>query len=160
MYFIQNGEKKYFSYEIRGYDGNTPTYRNIYKVDNSIIEMGKPLANKVIYDDEMIELNHTQKYGGGSFHISITNAYQLATIKGTAWSYECESRYFLLSNGQYKFIDSVFIELEEEVFDNLEIVFSPFYTDDELISLQNELRNKYPNIKFNFIKSELHGKIQ
>lgn len=160
LYFFHKGEKKYFSYEVRGYDGNTPTYNNIYEIGGTTIEIGEPLATKVIYDDEILELKHTQKYGGGSIHISMTNVYQLAAIKGTAWSYECEYRYFLLSNGHYKFIDSVFVELTNEIFDDFEIIFSPFYSEFDLISLQNELRDKYPYIKFNFVKSDLQGKIQ
>lgn len=160
MYLVQNGEKKYFSYVIRGYDGNSPTYNNIYETDGLTIEMEKPLFKEVTYNDEMLKLKHTQKYGGGSINVSMTNVYQLATIKGTAWSFECESRYFLLSNGHYKFIDSIYIEFADEVFDDLEIVFSPFYTNDELISKQQEMVDKYPNIKFNFVKSCLYGKIQ
>lgn len=160
MYFLEGDKKKYFSYEVRGYEGDKPLYNNIYEFEGSTIEIGKPLATIVIYDDEMINLNHTHKYGGGSIKISTTNVYQMAAIKGTAWSYECESRYFLLTNGHYKFIDSIFVELEEKVFDGLEIVFSPFYSEDELINLKKEMRNKYPDVKFNFIKSELLGKIQ
>jgi len=50
LYFFRNGEKKYFSYEVRGYDGNTPTYKNIYEFGDATIEIGKPLATKVIYN--------------------------------------------------------------------------------------------------------------
>lgn len=160
MYFFYNGEKKYFSYEVRGYDGDTPLFNNVYKSGGSVIEIGKPLATKVIYDDKLIELKHTQKYGGGSIHISTTNVYQMAAVKGTAWEYECESRYFLLTNGTYKFIDSIFVELEDDVLNDLEIVFSPFYSEGDLMIMQEDLWGKYPDIKFNFIKSDLIGKIQ
>jgi len=160
MYFFYNGKKRYFSHEVRGYDGDTPIFNYIFNIGDAVIEIGKPLATKVIYDDEIIELNHTQKYGGGSISISTTNVYQLAAVKGTAWEYECESRYFLLTNGSYKFIDSVFVELEDDVLNDLEIVFSPFYLENELMILQENLRDKHPEIKFNFLKSSLYGKIQ
>lgn len=158
--FYDGEKKKYFSYEVRGSDGDKPIYENVYEIDGKTITISKPHGTLVTYDDEMLLLSHTQKFGGGSYHFSTTNVYQLSAIKGSAWEYEHETRYFLTTNSNCSSIESVFIELEDSVFNEFQIVFSPFYTKAECDKLQNDLRSKYPNVKFDFPVSSLHGKIQ
>lgn len=160
MYYYHKGKKEYFSYEVQGYEGDTPLYSNVHKIDGNTIIVGNLIGTTVIYDDKALELKHTQKYGGGSYHISMTNVYQLAAVKGTAWAYEYEARYFITTNGHYNFIESIFIELEDSVFNEFQVIFSPFYTDAECCDLKKNLRAKYPNVKFDFKESCLYGTIQ
>ena len=160
IYFMHNGNKQYFSYEVRGGGIEGPSYRNVFRVGDSIAEIGKPMGTIVAYDDTLLELNHTEKHGAGSYHISVTNVYQLAAVKSKVWSYEIESRFFITSHGNFRNFDSLFVELDDDVFIDFEVVFNPFISFDEYNSITEYMRTMYPNVKFKFERSSLTGKIK
>jgi hypothetical protein len=158
-YFNDNG-KIYFEDKIISSSGK-PT--KLIEVTNGYIELSEPQILDVIYSD--YEINRKFKdileLPGYSFE-SIIPAI-LVGVKGEAWSYESETRYYISATTLNRIdIKQIFYEFVDTVIDGFEIIFNPFMNTTDKDEIKTKIKYLLPDEQYSkivFTNSELENKI-
>jgi hypothetical protein len=155
----QDGEHRYAGVRLgipyhdffgdRYLKGQESNYRAMSELDG--IHSGE-----VVYDDEAPKRSPSQGSG-----IRITNVVDLGLYcKSTAWSFEEEARFYILQPTQcYEDVKELFVELKDSFFENLEIVFSPLMTDEQIADCESEIAALMGG-DFRFTPSSLRGSVR
>lgn len=108
-------------------------------------EIGGILYGQVEYNDELASKSPSQ----GSDAIRLTNVYAMACQKRKVWSYEEELRYFIVDDAKLiKDAKCLYISLNDEFFNKMEIIFNPFMADYKKAIIKEAVRNLgYDKIK-------------
>ncbi len=120
---------------------NDDENKNIIKLS----EIGGILYGQVEYNDELASKSPSQ----GSDAIRLTNVYTMACQKREVWSYEKELRYFIVDDAKLiKDAKYLYISLNDEFFNKMEIIFNPFMADYKKVIIKEAIRNLgYDKIK-------------
>lgn len=120
---------------------NDDENKNIIKLS----EIGGILYGQVEYNDELASKSPSQ----GSDAIRMTNVYTMACQKREVWSYEKELRYFIVDDAKLiKDAKCLYISLNDESFNKMEIIFNPFMADYKKVIIKEAVRNLgYDKIK-------------
>ena len=120
---------------------NDDENKNIIKLS----EIGGILYGQVEYNDELASKSPSQ----GSDAIRLTNVYTMACQKREVWSYEKELRYFIVDDAKLiKDAKYLYISLNDEFFNKMEIIFNPFMADYKKVIIKEAVRNLgYDKIK-------------
>jgi len=120
---------------------NDDENKNIIKLS----EIGGILYGQVEYNDELASKSPSQ----GSDAIILTNVYTMACQKREVWSYEKELRYFIVDDAKLiKDAKCLYISLNDEFFNKMEIIFNPFMADYKKVIMKEAVRNLgYDKIK-------------
>ncbi|MDY0277979.1 MAG: DUF2971 domain-containing protein, partial [Acholeplasma sp.] len=120
---------------------NDDENKNIIKLS----EISGILYGQVEYNDELASKSPSQ----GSDAIRLTNVYTMACQKREVWSYEKELRYFIVDDAKLiKDAKCLYISLNDEFFNKMEIIFNPFMADYKKVILKEAVRNLgYDKIK-------------
>lgn len=159
-YFFEDREKKYFSYEQRGSEQGKPIYNNVYHVENGVMVLSGVHKARVNYNDSILLNSPTTTEYAEGLQMKLINIYDMASTKSEAWSFENESRFFITLFNNTHDVKSIFVELNEEVFQDIIITLNPFLSEENLQQIEWELRTLFPEVNMTFIISKLYGKIK
>ena len=96
------------------------------------------LYGQVEYDDQLASKSPSQ----GSDSIRLTNVYDMACQKRKVWSYEEELRFFIVDDANLiKDANCLYISLNDEFFNNMEITFNPFMADYKKLIIMEAVRS-------------------
>ena len=120
---------------------NDDENKNIIKLS----EIGGILYGQVEYNDELASKSPSQ----GSDAIRLTNVYTMALQKRGRRRHEKELRYFIVDDAKLiKDAKYLYISLNDEFFNKMEIIFNPFMADYKKVIIKEAIRNLgYDKIK-------------
>lgn len=96
------------------------------------------LYGQMEYDNQLASKSPSE----GSDSIRLTNVYNMACQKRKVWSYEEELRYFIVDDANLiKDANCLYISLNDEFFNNMEITFNPFMDDYKKLIIKEAVRN-------------------
>jgi hypothetical protein len=162
MYYCDDNNKKcYFNREIVGSEGEKPLYGNIIRTPYGHVELINVCRVVVEYSDEKLLIDPTTIYGSpGSVEIRKTEVFDMVGIKGTPWLFEEEARYFTTISSSHLNINSIFYELDDNFFNEMNITLNPYISDEEYNKMRNELKAMLTDYKIIFVDSKFKGKIR
>lgn len=160
MYYLNDSGKQCFNKELIGSEREKPLYGNIIRVPSGYVGVDDVCRVVVEYSDEKLLIDPTIVEDYGSLEIRKTNVFEMAGIKGTAWAYEDEARFFTTISGNQLEINSIFFELEDDFFNEMIITLNPFMSDEERKKTISELKKILLGYDVSFVDSKLLGKIR
>jgi len=154
IYYFANNEKIYFEKSIISSD---KVLKNIIKTKDGYIEANNPLRIDVIYSTKKQKIEFTIE---NEYAFGVYPSLQVG-LKGEAWEYEKETRYYIGTNFWNRYnIQSLYCEIENNFYNDLEIVWNPIMLNKEI--KKDEIKAIVGDAIFNkiiFKDSELSGKV-
>jgi len=111
----------------------------------SLSEISGVLYGQVEYDDDLASKSPSEGNDGFRW----THVYNMACQKREVWSYEKELRYFIVDDTNIiKDAKCLYISLNEEFFNKMVVILSPFMADYKKAIIKEAIKNLgYNNIK-------------
>jgi hypothetical protein len=159
-YFYMGESKYYFNYEVRGSELGKEVYNNVFHVANGVTQISNITKARMTYNDEHLLQSPTTIEDYGSMKMIATDIYDMAALKGTAWSFEEESRFFITMHNNINNIERVFVELSDKFFNGLEITINPFVSYSEYEHIVWELKTLFPVLNLSIKESSLTGTVK
>lgn len=119
-------------------------------------KIGGILCGQVEYDDDLASKSPSE----GTDGFRVTQVYHMACQKRKVWDYEEELRYFIVDDANIiKDAECLYISMNEEFFNKMEIILSPYMADYKKAIIKEAIKNLgYENIKVDH--SELNETIR
>jgi len=156
VFYKLDDEIKYFENKIISSD---KTLKKIISIDKGIIELTDPELIDVIYSDDEINREFSKTFHDGGLIFEQIYPILLTGIKGEAWVYENETRYYVSASTLNRMdLREVFYEYNEKFYDELTIIFNPFIDDNNKKEIKDKVKSLIPEkhyLKINFIDSDL-----
>lgn len=160
VYYLNGENKIYFKREEIEIENDKPIYANIVRTKYGYIKLGSINRTNVYYSDEEVEKDPTTILGNKSIEVHVTDIYKMAGVKGGAWSFEEEARFFTTISDKWLNINSLFYELSDDFFNEMIITINPFLNNEEMERIENDFKKLLSSYNITFSKSKLTGKIR
>jgi hypothetical protein len=151
----------YFEDEIISSD-NIP--KKIIRLNNGYVQLDGPHKLDVLYADNDLKKSYVKNQQSEGLSLQLVNPYIMLGIKGEAWKFESETRFFItLTLHDRLNIEYLYLGLSDKFFEDLEITFNPFIKEDEKEKIREDIKEKLNtslNNPIQFKNSELDGKIR
>jgi len=160
-FYYDGSNKVFFHDEIISSDNN---HQKIIRLNNGYVQLDGPYKTDVLYANNDLKRNFVENNQYGGLSIKKVYPYILIGIKGEAWDYEAETRYYIsLPLYNRLNIEYLFLCLSDKFFQGLKITFNPFIQENEKEKIVYKIKQKISINNFNtihFKHSDLSGKIK